>query len=65
MHFTLTERMRACLRQILKDANNKLTKEKEVIYILKSSETVQVLIRLHLNKLSNPFYIKLRILKHI
>ena len=41
MHFTLTEHMRACLRQILKDANNKLTKEKEVFYILKSSETVQ------------------------
>ena len=55
MHFTPTERMRACLLQILKDANNKLTKEKEVFYILKSSETVQVLIRLHLYKLSNPF----------
>ena len=51
MHFTLTERMRVCLRQILKDANNKQTKEKEVFYILKSSETVQVLIRLHLYKL--------------
>ena len=55
MHFTLTERMRACLHQILKDANNKLTKEKEVFYILKSSETVQVLIGLHLYTLSNPF----------